>query len=395
MANVLRAPVYVPRPAEEAFWQGKPTSSAAIRMLTQQKMYGAGGQVPTKRYRFDYMIEEPVWVGEPEPSAAITLLTQQKVYGAGGQVPTKRYRFDYMIDEPLWLGEPEPSAAISLLTQQKIYGKGGQVPTREWRWDFNTGETFWTGEPEPSAAISLLTQQKVYGQGGQVPTKRYRFDTFDEPFWLGSPENAAALNLPVPSTAISRATFYVPRPSEETFWTGQGNRSDAISLLTVGGQLPTKQYTFTIDDPPTWQWHIVGNPDLFKPALNPFIPVRWAFNYVADPDWVGSPTQSGAITATRTQIKIYGQPGQAPTARYTFTLDDPPAWQWRIVTADLNILKGTTPFFAPPNVWINYDSLPPIWVGEPIGRNFNVLIPVVPVTGHSEWIIRARRRGRR
>src|SRR4051812_38287925 len=112
MATITRAPFYVPRAGDEAYWQwGSQRSEALLPLLTAVKEFGAGGEVPTKRWRWDPSIDEPLWLGVPDASASIVLTTtQQKLYGKPGQVQAKQWRWDPSTDEPIWQGQPDPAA---------------------------------------------------------------------------------------------------------------------------------------------------------------------------------------------------------------------------------------------------------------------------------------------
>src|SRR5258706_4128310 len=119
MATVNRPPFWVPRPADDTYWQSivNYRSSANIQFLTQQKMLGQGGQVPTKPWsRWLTDNDPPMWQGAPLNSGAIMATkTQVKFFAQPGQAPTKRW-LPYLIydDPPMWQGAPLNSGAVTV-----------------------------------------------------------------------------------------------------------------------------------------------------------------------------------------------------------------------------------------------------------------------------------------
>src|SRR5258706_15529402 len=94
MATVNRPPFWVPRPADDTYWSPpNSVNSPIIAFLTKQKIYAAGGQVPTKPWsRWLTYDDPPMWQGSPLNSQAITVTrTQVKFFGQPGQAPTKRW----------------------------------------------------------------------------------------------------------------------------------------------------------------------------------------------------------------------------------------------------------------------------------------------------------------
>lgn len=254
MATVLRPPFVVPRPADDGFWQGQPDNSAALQLLTAIKLFGAGGQAPTKQWHYDDDVAASLWRGAPAASAILPLLTAVKFFGAGGQAPSKQWRYDHDVGASFWQGQPNPSAVLQLLTAVKFFGAGGEAPPRrQWvagvdeigwtpsfgrnvallnaaaaasnpfvspLWKFAADDgSVWQGQPDNSAVLQLLTAVKFFGAGGQAPTKRWSYDyLLDEPIWIGRPD-ASALLAP---------------------------------LLTAGGQVKARQWLWGRDDPPVW-----------------------------------------------------------------------------------------------------------------------------------------------
>ena len=355
---------------EPSFWQGAPVDAAPIALLTHQKVYGVGGQVPPFRPNFTY--DDPAfWQGEPINSAAIQLLTAFKFYGQGGQVPPFRPNFTY--DDASfwqWKGYPTSAAPIALLTHQNVYGVGGQVPPFYpnftfddqdfWKWQHNynpnlitsTAPTksftnrqiywydepsFWQGSPTAAAPISLLTFIKFYGQGGQTPPFKPNFTYDDANVWqwkYPTNPNIFVFHAPSPSFTNHQIYWY----AEPSFWSGQPESSATISLLTSAkffgspGQAPTKTWRYDADhgesfwsvSPRSITIQLLTAVRFFGQAgqVPPFHP---NFTYDDPAFWQGEPVNSAAIQLL-TSFKFYGQGGQASPFRWNATLDDPPSW---------------------------------------------------------------------
>jgi hypothetical protein len=422
MATVNRPPFWVPRPAYDEPWQmpARWLDSGPITLTrTQVKFYGQPGQVPTKPWaRWLTDNDPPMWQGSPIHSQSLVLTTTElKWFGAPGQVPTKRW-LPYLTydDPPMWQGAPLNSGAImATKTQVKIYGQPGQAPTKAWdrwntyddpstwqatvernlsllfpthnpfsnrQWQWSDDPSYWSGEPINSAVLQqLLTAPVIYGRGGQVPPFRWNASYDDASYWSGSPLHAAPIQLLTPQKVFGQGGQVPPFRWNYTiddpgFWAGAPLYSAIIQNLTQqkvfgqGGQVPPYRWNYTLDDPPSWSPFVERNLSLLFPTTNPFSNRQWQWSDDASV-WQGSPLSSGAITATRTQVSIFGQPGQAPPFRWNYTLDDPPSWQsW--VRTNINLfsplaLIPRAPFYGP------RPSDDFLWQGAPVARNRNVL----------------------
>src|SRR5258705_6791442 len=106
MATVNRPPFWVPRPGHDDPWRmdNNWKTSAVIQILSSKKMFGAGGQVVTRKYAPLFTDNElPYWIGPNtnwKNSALIQFLTKQKMFGAGGQVVTRKYAPLYTENDP-------------------------------------------------------------------------------------------------------------------------------------------------------------------------------------------------------------------------------------------------------------------------------------------------------
>jgi|SRR5882672_547602 len=324
MANVPRAPFWAPRPADDTYWSGSPVKSPIIPFLTAQKVFGAGGQVSTKRWLPNYTIDDPpVWSGSPLDAAPLRILTQQKLFGQGGQaVP---FRPNFTIDEPpMWQGAPVDSPIVSFLTKQKVYGAGGQVPP--YRWNF-------TADDPPAWQLLAGRNSNLFATSQNPFSNRQTSWYSEDSNWQGAPAGSAPLRI-----LTSRRLF------------GQG------------GQVPPSRWNFNNDDPPPWSRATVRNANLLQ-SQNPFSNRQWQWSDDAS-GWTGQPIAS-AIIPQLTKVKFFGAGGQTPPFRPNFTLDDAPSW-WP--ATERNLILLTTPIASPRNVrfWLfNYDVDAPQWQGGP------------------------------
>ncbi len=352
-------------------WQGEPVNSAIIQLLTaagQAKPFQwnytlddqgvwtgspdgapltltAATQNPFKGRAPNWCAEDPVWSGEPVNSAAIQLLTAVKFYGAGGQVPTFTFRFG--LDDPtVWSGEPINSATIQLLTAP------GKV--KPFRWNYTLDDASgWSKNSSGSAIISILTA------GGKPPTPHYQLHSDDASFWQGGPVSVypylSAVQPPVlPEAPFS--PFYVPRPPDDNIWQ---------QLIRFNQPLNT----------------VFGNP----------FTIRQPITYFEDSLWTWQARRSSAIS-----MLTVG--GKVKPFRANFTYDDSASW---VPTVRENLILLSTKIGQPFNLssqWFNaamfYNVDAPGWVGKPL-PTFTSGVPGPPIVGKFEWIIRARRRGRR
>jgi hypothetical protein len=367
VANVLRPPFYVPSGQDEAVWQFRPRQSALLApLLTTPKMFGAGGQVPTKLWRYDYFIDEPVWTGEPSAADPIPLLTEQKFFGAGGQVPTKRWQPFYNYDDAsFWQGAPVQSPIISFLTQQKFFGQGGQVPAKQWQPFYNYDDaSFWQGSPVNSPIIEFLTQQKFFGAGGQVPTKRWQpfYNYDDSSGW--SYQFRRNLNTTIVATPFVNLPWLWRYDHDigESFWQGKPSSSALLApLLTALGQVKPFRWNFTFDDPPVWQPTIYRNLNTATfTAQSPFFNPPFASIVSSpsdDPPWQFQPPYNLTLVASL-QFPV-------EKAGTWIAPDDAEAWQFKGNRNTSLLAKAPSPFIP-----LQYGFTVPddsaYWQGQPV-----------------------------
>jgi hypothetical protein len=380
MATLPQAPFYVKRPAEDQLWSPgtQPRRSPIIQFLTEQKMFGAGGQVPTKQSCYDYQ-ETGVWApvpenlnsgiipvlakrptatarqwqfgyNEPHPwqikaellnSATIQILGRPTI-GNGPQwffippdpadwsrwqspnivansgpatIPRAPFRISNPPDPPSWQGKTVTS---------KNLPSGAPTKPRTWRFDYSeTGSWQIKAELLNSAPIQILAHP-VIGNGPQ-----WFFTTYDTPWQISVDYlNAAPLQMLQPPFSRVWHTDYDDAPNWQM--SAEWLNSAAIPMLTTGGQPPTPNWHqyYDYDEAAIW----APTPDTLNSFLtlttviiNPpvlFYPPFYVPRPGDPPDWYATPTE---VPLTMEVV----QSPQPPNARSpSFANDDAAFWQW-------------------------------------------------------------------
>jgi hypothetical protein len=401
--------------SEDAFWQGKPGSSAAIPLLSAVKFYGAGGQIPP--YGWDFTIDDPPSWQWPlyernqnilQPAAQAPFENRQVFWYSedafwqgrpvgvnltSRQVPFENRQTYWYSEDAVWVGKPNASAIIPALSAVKVYGVGGQVPPfrwnatldepPSWQWPiyavnlgvhallaaptpFENRQTYWysedslwQGTPLRSEIISALSIVKVYGAGGQGPPYRWNYTLDEAPQWQGAPVNSKIISV-----------------------------LSAQRIFGTGGQVPPYRWNYTIDDPPSWQWPLYTinvNTHGLLTAPTPF-ENRQTYWYSEDAYWVGSPSRSQAIPLLSVQ-SIYGKGGQVPPFRWNATLDEPGVWGPKPVGVAQGLLAAAPPTPRIPRFPYAPVDDPPTWQWTLAERNRLILQPsaMPPQHGPPGW----------
>lgn len=409
MAVVLRPPFWVPKPPDDQPWQLKMEwmNSGVLQQLTKPKIYGAPGQVPTKRWA-PYLTHDdpPPW---QMPTEWMDAEAAQQLAHATPFTP-KRWRLNYNVGESQW---QMPSEWMNSAVLQQLARVTFPLFTPFlWRQNYTQNDySVWVGSP----VGPLDTLYRVVANKPFVPQFPDLLDdpptwqqpkgfnqvlntTFSRPFtarqpqyyddaslWTGSPIGISPYRLASFTPATSRPPqFY----SEDAYWIGTPTARNP-NLVPA---LP-----FTIRQP---QWYaenafwsgqpIARNAPLY--LAEPFS-IRQSVTYFEDSLWTWQARRSPIISA----LTAAGKP---PPFRPNFTYDDAGSWQPKVPT---NLILLTTKFTKPFNLsslWFNaamfYNVDAPGWVGNPIAAfRSGVPTPPPPRTQIYEWIIRARRRGRR
>jgi hypothetical protein len=140
--------------------------------------------------------------------------------------------------------------------------------------------------------------------------------------------------------------FYVPRPADDTYYSGAPTESPIIGFLTAqtmfgaAGQVPTKQWHYDYDEVPFFQWRppLQSEIALFltiggRPKFN-----EWAWKYTDDDRAIWRQPPQGIVILPSSR-------GPGPTTRnfpwgLTYTIDDHPVWFQQV--------RQIGPQFTPP-----------------------------------------------
>jgi hypothetical protein len=397
ITGVIMAPLWAPRPPVEQPWLQAFVRDVAL-------LNAAPTPFSPDLWKFD-RTDETLWSGAPDPSGIMQIL---------GRVPfAKLWRDDFDTGESQWNAAPDPSGIIQIL---------GRLPfARLWRYDHNVAESLWNAAPDPSAIIQILATagqpiQKVW---------RYDLDTGETQWQVLIERNAPLLAPTAQPFGIRQPPFY----SEDAFWVGSPDPSGIIQILVAAGRPPTRVWRFGLDDPPQWQGvPVPRNTPLF--LAKPFVG-RQAY-YSEDAFWVGAPDPSAIL-------QILGAAGNPAHRLWRYDFDAAETFWQATIERNARLLTPTrNPFFLPFqtfNAALSYDIAAPGWQGKPTegyglyiaklaGNPFHLPFQTFgaalsydiaapgwggapypsftiytpgppPVTGVSEWLIRARRRGRR
>lgn len=144
---------------------------------------------------------------------------------------------------------------------------------------------------------------------------------------------------------VTRPPFYVPRPADETYWSGTPLDSPVIPFLTkqkffgAGGQVPTKLWAplYTFDDPSVWYAAPVPSTILeFLTKQTMFgkggqVPMKqWRYDYdVGESFWYATPIDSAVLHPLLTAA------GQVRSRQWLFSYDDSSVWQGAPIASDL------------------------------------------------------------
>lgn len=440
MATVFRPPFVAPRPAETGLWLGVPTASLLLTVLATTTAV----QPPTPFWEPKYEFEAPGWQGAPQAQPPIiTALTSTTFFGAGGQAPTtewranydtgaawawtpqsssialtaspfygQRWRFD-QIESAGWNGGPLSSAIIPLLTQ------GGKPFSNTWSSWYEAELPNWNGSPAKSAVLDLLTA------GGEPFSNAWAASNIAEhPPWLGTPSKAATLGLltiggqsfvnnwpPLPvetqgwlgesiasyslliTTEISQPFLnqWQPVPQGEAIgWLGAPLANDLLRSLTQAGQPPTKPWRYDFVEGPSWAWQAPAGTLIRALTATGQVGARqWRPDHLDFPAW----SWGGGSSDGLRMLTAGGLPARNEW-RYDCS-SDASIWAWRPNALPITI-PPSEPFFV--QSWsfgiLGASGDGALWAWSP-QRSGALYPPTPPIIEISEWIIRARRRGRR
>lgn len=388
---------------DPAPWSGEPDGSYTITLLSAQRVHGAGGEVQARNFAPLYTIDDAVvWSGGPVGGnrGALNSLVKRPF------VPV----LPQLIDDPAAWSWPTPqrSGPMTLtLTQVKFFGQSGQVPTRSIS-PFYPGDdaAAWSGSPlAQNAALNVVPLA-----GGTFYAPR----PSDDPVWSGAPLSSMIIRPLLTAVGQVQSRQWLPGLDDPAPWSGSPVSSNIIRpLLTASGQPPTKNWSpiYTLDDASVWSGSPLGSVVVHplltaagKPpqprrtfdfddaaawggsplgadsallktlvVLNPFTIRSWLFGYDDAAPWSGAPLSSGAISATRTQQKAYGQPGQVSARDFAplYAFDDPASWSGSPLSSPHSLVT-TLVFYVPvayARPWQFGVDDHSIWTPQPYNNN--------------------------
>jgi uncharacterized protein YmfQ (DUF2313 family) len=226
----------------DPIWRPKPHGAAALALLYFAKFFGAGGQAPTKFWRYDFDDQLPKWQGAPKIAAAMLQPAAATFFDQSGQAPAKFWRYDYLIEFPQWQGAPLRAATAGFPEPGKFFGVSGQAPTKFWRYDFDDQLPKWQGDPLLAASLRMPATTEFFGARGQAPIKFWRYDFDDQlPKWQGAPIVLATLPMATEEPAGSNTPTPAPPPVSPLEARGDQwvQRTGAEYALAWSGLLPT------------------------------------------------------------------------------------------------------------------------------------------------------------
>jgi hypothetical protein len=335
MANITRAPFYVPRHPDDACWSGAPLASgAAIVTRTQVRFYGQPGQVPTKCWNPVYTFDDAsAWQFVAPHNAILAPVIKPSV--------PKIWNVNYVDHHTVWNGGP---TNIDLLFP--LLTAAGQVKSNQWLWGYNDASVWSGGPTNIDLLFPLLTA------AGQVPTKRWNLSyTFDDASaWQFTASHNA--NLSVVNKPSVPKLWNVNYVDHYTVWNGSPAGSDLLfPLLTSVGQVKPRQWLWGLDDASAWQFTTLHNANLSAVVQKPLVSTFWNYaddasawqftashnanlstvvqeplvstfwNYADDAAlWTGTPTASDLLFPLLTAA------GQVRSKQWLWGHDDPAVW---------------------------------------------------------------------
>jgi hypothetical protein len=292
--SILRAPFYVIKPDDAAFWLRSSSASknALVPFIPP---------TPFVNVHWNYSDDAAYWPGKP---VAVPITLDLSSYSVGIQSFAVVYAND---DPPVWYRNisQQRNTALSVIptaNHWRLDPADDQLwsvtarrdilllsvipkPFVNMVWNYSDDSSTWLAKPASAALIPMLTV------GGIVRAKQWHWDSDDATVWY-----------PWINRDLANATSIIgPKPFVNVVWNYSDDQASwtwkppSISYaFTTGlkfygapGQVPTKQWHYDYDDQSTW-WNyltrntVVGTVQIFP---NPFVPVPWRFNVDDPPPW--------------------------------------------------------------------------------------------------------------
>lgn len=377
-------PTILPRGRDEPQWQGGPLDSWVLSFLTQKRIFGAGGQVKQKFWRYDVDSDIRAWTWPPQSCETLYLLTaggaprrprqwrwdyDPPSFWLADPIPTnirtfpsvapfsRLWRYDYAPDQP-WPAAPTPSDTLFQLT-----ANGAPTKPWQWRWD-HVPDPAWLWEAPPDWTLVLPTPKPF--------AALWRYDYVPDQVWLGEPQPINIRTFPVTATPFNKLWRwdFVPDP----VWQGTPVSSNIEALPVTPTLMGAAGIILDVQFDAVWQGVPVGtNIDTLPVSAKPFNKL-WRWDFVPDAVWVweAPPDWSLLLPSTAPFSKLW---------RWDYTPE--PAWKGSPLGSYtlLDLTAGGKPFLK---LW-RYDVTPsPDWLGEPYSTNIGTF-PVVVKPFSNEW----------
>ncbi len=334
MATPARCPFYAPNPYIQKEWVWQPQRNRTlIPLLTNQKFFGAGGQVPTKRWQpyLNYNVgdnpswqwkkpynliliqrqlpDDQSWYYNQPNDAPVWQRTNYRNYRLLAPVAfvaeawhydyddSSRWIWQYRRDLPL-LATPFVSEAwhvdyneASLWTWRyppdlPLASAGTPFVSEAWHYDYNDA-SFWTGQPLRSTLLApILTA------GGQLPTPEWNDDYNEASLW--SWQYPRDLPLLTPNTPfVSEGWHY--DINDAAFWTWRAPQSALLTPLLGGRPQPSKAWHYDFNEASNWQRYPYRTSLTFISFGNPFVSLGWHYDYNDSSLWTWPPPQDRTL----------------------------------------------------------------------------------------------------
>jgi hypothetical protein len=386
-ATEVNAPVIVRRRDDQPVWQGSPCRSEVLRILTQA--------TPLTRiipliWSSDTDTDHRCYNWPPQTSNILFNLTQQKIFGAGGQVPTKQWEWNYTPD-PVWTWQAPPSDTLRELTQAIPFNS--TVPLIR-RADYDSGiawwqgapvtinietlarspaippppqfdnvpDTYWTWQAPPSDTLRELTQARPF-------YKLWRWDHVPQPDWTWTAPPSDTLRELTQANPFSKLWRY-DYDSGASWWQGAPAQTNIQTFPSTVTYLPTAPlWVMGKPDVPFWTGTPTASPIVSQITQNPFVLRQWLDLFVPEPPWTWNvpPSDTLRLLTEATPFARLWRWDHVPS----------PDWTWTAPSSNtLDILiEGGTPFSK---FW-RWDNVPdPVWQGSPVATNLKFFPPTNP-----------------
>lgn len=397
MANKPVAPFYVPRPAEEQLWNKLPVRSPIIPQLTEQKFFGAGGQVPAKRWNAIYTdnVAESFWNSAPLNSIMLDYLIKQKIYAAGGQVAAKQWGpiYNYNTGESFWNSTPLDSSFIPVVNLSDYASFYIPRPAEEQLWSTQSSSSIIAQLTHGPSAL-LRTSQLNYSMKSQV----------DDLIWYSQPIDVPQILSAVPFVSHQ----YNPRFDDITIWYGKSNDiPQTLSSIPFIANQPNPRfddlivwYGKSIDIPQTlsavpfivnqsnprfddltlWYSQSIDVPKtLSTTTKTPFFADQPNFNSDDSRIWQGSPVSSNMSLPTSPNLEYISQLNGNNFVDYSVEWFGRP--RWNIILN--SVIVTISPFITVRQSFNHFDH--PIWSQSLDGRAAISMLTVSGIVSAKFW----------